>query len=216
MYCSRDHGLTVWYTEFMTADTRTELLAVAARQFADKGFYGTSIAAIADELGLTKQALIHHFGTKQRLYGEVLQRISDRLLSRIIQIGTDARDPETQLEALLVSFFDEAEVNSEDLRLLMRELLDNERRAAEAASWYLKPFLDALIAMVKRAPGWERASDMQALALIYQFLGAVNYFAISAPTLTQMFGKRAYRDISDEYPGRLRTMVRAGLASPPS
>jgi hypothetical protein len=72
-----------------------------------------------------------------------------------------------------------------------------------------------MIAMVKRAPGWERASDMQALALIYQFLGAVNYFAISEPTLTQMFGKRALREMTEEYPLRLRAMVRAGLASPP-
>jgi AcrR family transcriptional regulator len=55
-------------------DTRDAFLDAAKRHFAQRGFYGASIAAIAEELGLTKQALIHHFGTKERLYGEVLAR----------------------------------------------------------------------------------------------------------------------------------------------
>ena len=60
--------------------TRDQLLAIAATQFAQKGFYGASIASIADELCLTKQALLHHFGSKEKLYGEVLQSISSQTL----------------------------------------------------------------------------------------------------------------------------------------
>ena len=200
----------------MAADTRQEFLKVAARQFAEKGFYGTSLAAIADELGLTKQALIHHFGTKEKLYGEVLQQISDRLLGSVLQAGGGATDPRGQLEAVVVSFFTEAERHTEDLALLMRELLDNKRRAERAGNWYLKPYLLALVAMVRRVEGWEEASDSQALALVYQCLGAVNYFAVSTPTLSQMFGKQKMRALRDEYPVRLRALVRASLDRPPT
>ena len=47
----------------MTDDTRRMFLDTARRLFAGKGFYGASLANIADELGLTKQALLHHFGS---------------------------------------------------------------------------------------------------------------------------------------------------------
>ena len=62
----------------MTQTTRQEFLDTAERLFAARGFYGTSLAAISDDLGLTKQALLHHFGSKEKLYGEVLARISTR------------------------------------------------------------------------------------------------------------------------------------------
>ena len=53
-------------------ETREALVEVARRLFSERGFYGVSVAAIASELGITKQALLHHFGTKEALYAEVL------------------------------------------------------------------------------------------------------------------------------------------------
>ena len=65
------------------ADTRDQFIEAARRPFAERGFYGTSIAAIAEELGLTKQALLHHFGTKEKLYGDVLEEISARVMETL-------------------------------------------------------------------------------------------------------------------------------------
>jgi AcrR family transcriptional regulator len=199
----------------MVEDTRSKFIEAATRQFAGKGFYGASISSIANELGLSKQAVLHHFGSKEKLYGEVLQQISDRLLSRVIQMTVGAV-PETQLEILLVSLYEDGFAHGQDMQVLMRELLDNKRRAEQASSWYLKPFLDALIALVRRVPGWETASDAEALAAVYQLLGAITYFTISEPTLIRMFGKQQYRRLEEAYPARLRVLIRTTLATPPS
>ena len=197
-------------------ETRDELLAAATRLFAEKGFYGASMAAIASELGLTKQALIHHFGSKEKLYGEVMQRISDQLLSTAIQAAAERTESESELESFLVSFYASGDDHMEQTQLIMRELLDNRQRAESAHNWYLKSFLDALVAMIRRAPGWESASSEDALASVYQLLGAINYFAVSEPTLQRMFGKRAYQRLQEVYPNRFRALVRACLANPPS
>ena len=61
----------------MHADTRQRLLDIAEQLFAERGFYGVSIAAIASEVGLTKQGLLHYFNSKEKLYGAIVQRISD-------------------------------------------------------------------------------------------------------------------------------------------
>ena len=63
--------------------TKEKFLDVARKLFAEKGFYGVSIAAISSELDLTKQALLHHFGSKEKLYGLVLEGISERFMQAL-------------------------------------------------------------------------------------------------------------------------------------
>lgn len=47
--------------------TRDEILSAAARQFAGVGFKGTSLQAIADEVGCSKAALLYHFPSKDAI-----------------------------------------------------------------------------------------------------------------------------------------------------
>lgn len=47
------------------------------------GQVGASLANIADELGLTKQALLHHLGRKEKLYAEIPAWISSRMLAEL-------------------------------------------------------------------------------------------------------------------------------------
>ena len=87
----------------MAENTREKFLEVARRQFAGKGYDGASIASIAHELGLSKQALLHHFGSKEKLYGEVLAAIATRLTAHALRAREAGADPVDQLEAVIVS-----------------------------------------------------------------------------------------------------------------
>ena len=190
-------------------DTRTRFIEVARRHFADKGFDGTSIAAIADEMGLTKQALLHHFGSKEKLYGEVLQQISDAVTTELADASAAATDPYEALETLLVGRFAGKLDEFGGTRIVIRELLDNKSRAQSARTWPLKPYLDGLIAMVQANPATAHFSDAEALAAIYQFIGAANFLVISEPTLSRMYGKQHFGEMKRAYPESLRAMVRA-------
>lgn len=191
-----------------THDTKSQMLDTATRLFAERGFYGVSLAQIAAELSLTKQALIHHFGTKEKLYGQVLEQIADRV-TRLTAPPEGDRD--ARLMGFVQRFCSFAIDHPQDTRLLMRELLDNKQRADEAARWYLEPFLRDLIAMVQATRRWQGAPDPQALAVMYQLLGAVNYFVISEPTLSRIFGPAQFAETQDIFPNELRRLVRAML-----
>lgn len=197
----------------MASDTREQLLDKAEALFAERGFYGASIAAIANELGLTKQALLHHYGSKEKLYGEVLKRISNRFDELAVEDELGAFDPIASLQAYLLQLYAPSAMSPNATRLLMRELLDNKRRADTAGTWYLKPFLEDLIKRVKAVPNWHNASDAEALALAYQFLGAVNYFGISQPTLTGIFGAEGYDDLEQAFPKQLKRLINAALTA---
>lgn len=195
----------------MASVTRELFLDTAEELFADRGFYGVSIAAIADELGLTKQALLHHFGSKEKLYGEVVARISARFEALDAAIGRDDSDPTDRLKAFFLELHASTSEQTDQTRLLMRELLDNRQRADKATTWYLKPFLENLIAMVHEVPNWADATGAEALALVYQWLGAINYFAVSGPTLSGIFGKRRLKEIEQAHTRQLESLIEASL-----
>ena len=197
----------------MAKDTRGQLLNTAETLFAERGFYGVSIAAVADDLGLTKQALLHHFGSKEKLYGAVLQRISDDLQRQLSSAVAQRSDPAAQLKTYLLLLAEDAMERPVRTQLLMRELLDNKRRAASASTWYLKTYLETLTDLLHAAPAWISAPRPTAFSAVYQLLGAINYFAVSKPTLEGIFGKSSCEDIDDQFPIQLGASIDAVIAN---
>lgn len=197
----------------MHVDTRQRLLDIAEQLFAERGFYGVSIAAIASEMGFTKQGVLHYFSSKEKLYGAILQCISDDFQDHQREALQASDDPVERLKKFYAALAEPTETNIQRTRLLMRELLDNNERAAKAANWYLRPFLDRLISMVKDGNKLEKLSDAEALAYGYQLLGAVNYFLISTSTLKAMFGAKFIKAISDDFTENMNRLIDRGLNS---
>mgnify|MGYP001803003311 CR=1 FL=1 len=167
----------------MTPDPRKTYVELATRLFAQDGFDGVSLAALAKEAGVSKQAVLHFFGTKERLYAEVLNALCDRLCAEIETASTgDARRHLADYYRAMVAG---VLTSSQDTRLVMRALLDSHPKAR---SWPLKPYLDRLIDPVRALPDRSRLSRSAALAEAYRFIGSVQYVAISLPTVEGIYG----------------------------
>jgi len=192
--------------------TRDQILDAAEQQFADRGFYGVSLANIAETLGVTKQALLHHFGTKERLYGSVLDRISKDFLNALHTQQMQTLEPEEQLRSFLRDLLGRSSRDASRDQLLVRELLDNRERAAEAGAWYMRDFLDALTQVLKTCYGWHEATDAEAFCAVYQLVGAASYFAISGPTLIGLGGEEGYRAITEQFGRQHELLIDAVLS----
>ena len=195
----------------MHADTRQRLLDIAEQLFAERGFYGVSIATIASEVGFTKQGLLHYFNSKEKLYGAILQRISDDFQEQQTEAEQASEEPIESLKQFYAALAEPTETNTRRTRLLMRELLDNNARATNAENWYLREFLERLIVMVKAIDGLQTLSDEEALIFAYQLLGAVNYFLISPATLSGIFGKDVIQRISANFSVELDSLIAAKI-----
>jgi AcrR family transcriptional regulator len=62
-------------------DRRSQILDVAARLFAERGFHGVSVGDIGKAVGVSGPALYKHFDSKDAVLAEMLVAISERLLS---------------------------------------------------------------------------------------------------------------------------------------
>jgi AcrR family transcriptional regulator len=193
----------------MQKHTAEKFLEVAERLFAQHGFDGVSISKIASALNLTKQALLHHFGSKEKLYGLVLKRISEDYEAHQSEFLRQTNNAYADFIEYFMALREFAHNNTQRTQLLMRELLDNNERAESAGHWYLKPFLHNLINLVKRQTSF---SDAKSLALAYQLLGAINYFAISKATLTGIYGAEIYAELRQQDRKQFETLLKISVS----
>ncbi len=84
---------------------RSELLGIAARLFAEKGFRNTTVRDIADAAGILSGSLYHHFDSKESMVDEILSSFQEELFGQYDEILASGDDARTKLErAVLVSF----------------------------------------------------------------------------------------------------------------
>src|SRR4051794_37834674 len=60
------------------ATRRETILRGAATAFGEKGYAATSMEDVAAAAGITKLIVYRHFSSKEELYDEVLERVSER------------------------------------------------------------------------------------------------------------------------------------------
>src|SRR4249919_3764276 len=84
---------------------RDELLAIAAKLFAERGFKNTTVRHIADAAGILSGSLYHHFDSKESMVDEILKEFQDELFGQYEEILASKADARAKLEqAVRVSF----------------------------------------------------------------------------------------------------------------
>jgi TetR/AcrR family transcriptional regulator, cholesterol catabolism regulator len=80
---------------------RQQVLDIAARLFATRGYSQTTVRDIADEAGILSGSLYHHFDSKETMAVEVLSDFMGSLLERFNSIVADSADPRDALDGLV-------------------------------------------------------------------------------------------------------------------
>jgi len=85
---------------------RDELLRIAARLFAERGFKNTTVRDIADAAGILSGSLYHHFDSKESMVDELLDTFQTELWEQYDAITDSDRSPRAKLEAVVRASFD--------------------------------------------------------------------------------------------------------------
>lgn len=81
---------------------RGQILATAARVFAEQGFDRASMARLAEACGISKANIYHYYDSKDALLYDILDSYLSELRDRIAAIDGRALSPEAHLRAVIL------------------------------------------------------------------------------------------------------------------
>ena len=86
------------------AATRAQLIDIATRLFASRGYEDTSIEAVLQEAGVSRGSLYHHFAGKEALFEAVLDDVETRVGRQTIAAAVGADGPAGALRAAFLAW----------------------------------------------------------------------------------------------------------------
>jgi AcrR family transcriptional regulator len=159
--------------------TRRNIVEVATREFAQKGYGGARVDAIAERTRTSKRMIYYYFGGKEGLYLAVLEEAYSSIRRTEATLDLERLPPEQALRTLVAFTFDYYIKHPEFVRLVMNEnIMDGVHMARSKTIGKLNvTVIDALrglIARGQRAGVFRRDIDPIELHMSISALGIFN------------------------------------------
>ncbi|RYC14237.1 TetR family transcriptional regulator [Nocardioides zhouii] len=161
-------------------DTRAEVLAAARASFAEKGFRGTTIRAVASAAGVDPALVHHYFGTKDDLFVAALEIPVDprEILAPVVAAGPDGAGE--RLLRTFLSVWDDPAIQP-GLLALVRSLM-----ADDSAGLVRDGFIPVVVGPVLASLVRDRP-EVRVPLVASQMIGLiVARYVIAVPPLAQM------------------------------
>jgi len=166
--------------------TKDLILEVARRRFADAGFSGTSLNQIADEVGIRRPSLLHHFPSKDALYRAVVLDSFADWVALVDNAIEGPREGWAQVERMLRAAFIFFEDHPEFVRLVRWEALQGGPILREELAVLLRPLFDRGAAFLEREMDAGRLRRYDARQLLLTGYGAVLSYLSDAPLMNDL------------------------------
>jgi TetR/AcrR family transcriptional regulator len=166
--------------------TREALLAAATVIFADRGFDGATVDAIAVRAGVNKAMINYHFGGKQGLYTAILRRDFGGALTQISALASESTRADAKL-ARFVAIFGELHQRRPGISAMMlREAMSAGRGLEPSLLPDLGLIFGAVQSIVAQGIAEGTFRDVDPLFMHHTVIGSLAFFFAAKPLRDRM------------------------------
>ncbi|MCB2100303.1 MAG: TetR family transcriptional regulator [Rhodobacterales bacterium] len=172
--------------------TRERILEAAVAEFAENGFGGARVDAIAERALANKRMIYHYFGNKEDLFVAVMERAYEQIRRHEIELDLQHRDPEQGIRELVRFTFQYFLDHPEFIRLLNNENLYEARhvRRSTRIPELHSPLVDQLDMVLRRGESMGEFRPGVEPVQLYISIASLGYFYLSnAATLGTIFNR---------------------------
>jgi len=169
--------------------TREALLAAATELFAERGFDGTTVDAIAVRARVNKAMINYHFAGKLGLYTAILKRDFEWALTRLAELEREPARADAKL-ARFVAIFGELHQRRPGLSAMMlREAMSGGRGLDPALLPNLRRIFEAVQSIVAQGVVEGTFRDVDPLFMHQTVIGCLAFFFAAKPLRDRMIAE---------------------------
>jgi TetR/AcrR family transcriptional regulator len=150
---------------FRRQDSEARILAAAEAIFAETGFSGATTAMIAARAGLPKANVHYYFGTKERLYRVLLERILEAWLASGDQIRAEA-EPAAALAAYVAAKVEASRLQPYASKVFANEILHGAPHLSDYLRRQVRSWVEAKARVLE---DWAKRGLIQPVAAEHLF-----------------------------------------------
>jgi TetR/AcrR family transcriptional regulator len=188
-----------------------DIIAVAVRVFAESGYEGSAIAAIAEQAGLSKQNLMYYFPTKQALYERVLDDVLDDWLDRMASLADDGRAPQELLRNYIRAKLRFSREQPWASRVYALEVIKGAQLYGAQIEQRVVPLLRRDIAVFERWIAQGLIAPVNATHLLFAIWAMTQSYADLAAQMALVLGRKRLTD--DDFDAAEKLIVDLVLAA---
>lgn len=187
---------------------REQVIAEATRLFAASGFDATPLQDIADAVGITKQAVLHHFPSKEHVRRGVLDSILTHWRDELPRLLLAATASDERFDSVFDEVYRFFAKSPERARFIVREALDRPAQAREMLR-AIAPILRGIAGYIRAGSAERGDDDLDPDAYVLHVMQMVIGAAAVAEATTAMLGNDA--DGQARYDNELARIAKSSL-----
>ncbi|HTD23831.1 MAG TPA: TetR/AcrR family transcriptional regulator [Terriglobales bacterium] len=169
-------------------NAKPAILRAAIEEFAEQGFSGARMDAIAKATGVNIALLFYYFKSKDLLYKAALEEIFGNWRTRVLATLQGPQSPKEKLLAYINMYFDLAQSESpSSLRLvyqeIMRQGVSSSPHLTKLAQKYIKPIHHALRQIVRKGIAAGEIYPLDPEHFVYSMIGMMNFYFVSSSVI---------------------------------
>jgi TetR/AcrR family transcriptional regulator len=198
------------------AATRQSLVDAATTLFAERGFDGAKVDAIARRAGVNKAMISYHFGGKRQLYLAILRATFEEIVARVEALADDRRPAPEVLRELIAEVGDLASRRYPHFcAMMLREVLAGGAHLEGEVVLLPARILAAVQRIVERGVREGAFRPVDPLLTHLSLVGSLVFFFATAGFRERMLGRHLGIEPpgADAYVKHIQDLVTHGLAA---